>query len=84
MGTGTARIENILRNLKFDHNKHHIEQFLYGLKVLGKMIGTSDRQVIESKRPFHKNDAQLLETDDIHLAIGKGSVLVLLIEPKLP
>ena len=26
-------------NMKFDHTKHEVEQFAYGLKVLGKILG---------------------------------------------
>ena len=34
-------------NMKFDHTKHDVEQFVYDLKVLGKMICVSDDQIYE-------------------------------------
>ena len=33
--------------IKFNHTKHDMEQFTYNLKVLGKMIGLSNKQVLE-------------------------------------
>ena len=33
--------------MKFDHTKHDIEQFAHDLKVLGKMTGMSNEQVLE-------------------------------------
>ena len=27
--------------MKFDHNKHDVEQFTYDIKIIGKMMGMS-------------------------------------------
>ena len=33
--------------MKWDHIKHDIEQFPYDLKILGKMTGMPDEQVLK-------------------------------------
>ena len=63
--------------MKFDQNKHDIEQFVYDLTVLGKMIGVSDEQILlhfkESFLP--KLGVQLLESEYIATALIKAQVL---------
>ena len=65
--------------MKFDLNKHGIEQFQYDLKVLGKMIRMSHKQILDHfKGVFQpkKIDVQLLEIADTDVAIWKAKVLV--------
>ena len=52
--------------MKSDKTKHDAEQFTYDLKIVGKMIGMSDKQVFRfSKRPFPTTiQAKLLEIED--------------------
>ena len=49
--------------MKYNHTKHVIQQFVYDLKVPGKMIGLSDEPVIDHfKEAFpHKIESQLLQ-----------------------
>ena len=42
-----VRVINTLPNIKSIHNNYDVEQFAYDLKVLGKMIGMSDIQILE-------------------------------------
>ena len=68
------------QDMKFDHNKHDVEQFAYDLKVLGKMLGMSDEQLLENFKeafPF-KIEVVLLEINNVDTAIGKAKVLILL------
>ena len=50
-------------NKKFDHNKYDMEQFAYGLKVMGKMIGMSDEQNIEQRNLPTKNWGSIVKLD---------------------
>ena len=57
--------------MKFYHNKKDAKHSEYHLKVLGKMIGISDEQVLEHfEKDFpSKIKAQLLEIEDTDAAI---------------
>ena len=58
--------------MKFDHSKHDVEKFAYDLRVLGKMIGITDKQVLKHSREAFppKFESQLLEEDYTDVAMG--------------
>ena len=66
-------------NMKFDHNKHEVEQLTSDCKVLWKMTGMSHKQVLEHfKEAFPpKIEAESLKVGDTDIAIGKARVPVL-------
>ena len=66
--------------MKFDLNKYDIEQWIYEIKVTGKMIGMSDEKNLQHlKESFPPEiEAQLLEIEDKDIAMSKTRVLVLL------
>ena len=65
--------------MKHDHTKHDIEQISYDLKELGKIIGTSDDQILEHFKESlpPKTESQLSEIDDTDTALVKSRALVL-------
>ena len=64
----------------------NVEQFVYGLKVLGTGIGMSDEQLVGLfKEAFPaKIEAMLSEIDSIDKVIGNARVLILLFKLELP
>ena len=73
-------------NMKFNHNKQNVEQFVYALKVLGKMTGMSDKQILEHLNELFppKTEVQVLLTEDTDVAISMAQILVALFKSKLP
>ena len=71
--------------MKFNHNKHDVEQSAYDIKVLGKIISMINEQILEDlKESFQtKIKAQLREIGDTDVTIGKADFLILLFKSEL-
>ena len=65
--------------MKFEHTKHDVGQFVYDFKVLEKMIGMADDQMLQHfERFFSLNiEPQCLKNNTIDTAIVQVRVFVL-------
>ena len=58
--------------MKFDHNKHNAELFTYDLKVLVKMIGMLDEEILEQFKELFLPNIESREIEDIDIDIDRA------------